>query len=86
MGKIAIMYDFDKTLTTKDQQEFAFIPKVKMSPKDFWDKSNELAKGKKMDKILAYMHTMLDEANYRKGPFIAARLSAMDKIWSTFRR
>ena len=25
---IAIMYDFDKTLCTKDMQEFGFIPKL----------------------------------------------------------
>ena len=26
--KVAIMYDFDKTLCTKDMQEYAFIPSV----------------------------------------------------------
>lgn len=65
LGKIAIMYDFDKTLTTKDQQEFTFIPMVQMEPEEFWEKSNELAKAKKMDSILAYMHIMLHEAKYR---------------------
>jgi len=59
---IAIMYDFDKTLTTKDQQEFTFIPNIGMTAKEFWDKSNNLAKDKKMDRVLAYMHCMLEEA------------------------
>ena len=52
---VAIMYDFDRTLTTKDQQEFTFIPEINMNASDFWKKSNELAKRKKMDSVLAYM-------------------------------
>jgi 2-hydroxy-3-keto-5-methylthiopentenyl-1-phosphate phosphatase len=60
------MYDFDKTLTTRDQQEFTFIPSVGMTSSEFWEKSNNLAKDKKMDRVLAYMHCMLDEAQYKK--------------------
>ncbi|MDR1753941.1 MAG: haloacid dehalogenase-like hydrolase [Eubacterium sp.] len=62
---VAIMYDFDKTLTTKDQQEFTFIPDIEMSSEEFWKKSNDLAKDKKMDSALAYMHCMLNEAKYK---------------------
>ncbi|MDL2226133.1 haloacid dehalogenase-like hydrolase [Deltaproteobacteria bacterium OttesenSCG-928-M10] len=59
---IALMYDFDKTLCTKDMQEYSFIPKINMAPKDFWSKTNSSAKEQKMDKILSYMHFMLKEA------------------------
>lgn len=59
---IAIMYDFDKTLTTKDMQEYTFIPKLGMSAEAFWQKSNTLAKGQGMDRILAYMKLMLEES------------------------
>jgi len=59
------MYDFDKTLTTKDQQEFTFIPDIDMESAEFWRKSNEMAKTCKMDRILAYMHCMLNEAKYK---------------------
>ena len=59
---VALIYDFDKTLSTKDMQEFAFIPSIKMKVKEFWDKSNNLAKNKMMDKNLAYMYTMLTES------------------------
>ncbi|MCL2408585.1 MAG: haloacid dehalogenase-like hydrolase [Oscillospiraceae bacterium] len=62
---IAIMYDFDKTLTTKDQQEFTFIPDIGMSAEQFWKQSNELAEDKKMDRVLAYMHQMLREARHK---------------------
>ena len=40
---MALIYDFDKTLCTKDMQEYSFIPKVKMDVKDFWRESNALA-------------------------------------------
>lgn len=56
---IALLYDFDKTLCTKDMQEYTFIPKVGMTAKQFWDKSNALCENKKMDAVLAYMYQML---------------------------
>lgn len=33
---VAIMYDFDKTLCTKDMQEYTFIPNVGLKPSEFW--------------------------------------------------
>ena len=56
------MYDFDKTLCTKDMQEYTFIPNVGMNASDFWAESGRLSKEKKMDGILAYMYLMLDKA------------------------
>lgn len=37
---VAIMYDFDKTLCTKDMQEYTFIPNVGLKPMDFWTECN----------------------------------------------
>lgn len=31
---IAIMYDFDKTLCTKDMQDYGFIPSLQMHPSE----------------------------------------------------
>ncbi len=59
---IAIMYDFDKTLCTKNMQEYSFIKSVGMSEEQFWSKSNSLAKGEQMDPVLAYMYEMIDAA------------------------
>ena len=64
---ITDLYDFDKTLSPKDMQEFGLIPKLNCSSKEFWDQSNGLAKQEGMDKILAYMWTILDRAG-RKIP------------------
>lgn len=59
---IAMMYDFDKTLTTKDMQEYTFIPKLGLSSEEFWKKANDQARGEGMDSILSYLKLMLDEA------------------------
>lgn len=72
---IAIMYDFDKTLCTKDMQEYTFIPDIGLSSKEFWSISNNLAREKKMDAILAYMHVMIEQAhaarkNIRREEFV----------------
>ncbi len=56
------MYDFDKTLSTKDMQEYTFIPKLGMSAEIFWKKADKLAGEQGMDRILAYMKLMLDES------------------------
>ena len=59
---IAIMYDFDKTLCTKNMQDYSFIPNLGMSSEDFWAASDKLAKSQKMDGILAYMRQMIVES------------------------
>ena len=48
----AIMYDFDKTLSPKDMQEYAFIPEVGLSPEDFWARCDNLTEAHGMDPIL----------------------------------
>ncbi|MEL3908150.1 MAG: HAD family hydrolase [Treponemataceae bacterium] len=74
--KIAILYDFDKTLCTKDMQEYTFIPKVQMTAREFWTEASKLASEKKMDRILAYMYLMLEKAKeqnigFRREDFVA---------------
>ncbi|MFA5448937.1 MAG: HAD family hydrolase [Clostridia bacterium] len=59
---IAIIYDFDKTLCTKDMQEYSFIPRLKMHPSEFWAEARELAEKNKMDSVLAYLYLMLKNA------------------------
>ena len=59
---VAFMYDFDKTLSPKDMQEYGFIPNIGMSGPEFWDLCNALAKRYGMDDILAYMLAMVQES------------------------
>ena len=60
---IAIMYDFDKTLCTKDMQEYTFIPNLKMSPIEFWNEANKLRNIDKMDQVLTYMYLMVKKTD-----------------------
>ena len=71
MGKpiIAFLYDFDKTLCTTDMQEYAFIPRLGMTPGEFWGLANGFGRDNHMDGILAYMFTMVREAKRRNLPF-----------------
>lgn len=59
---VAICYDFDKTLSPDDMQAQGYIQSVGYNVKDFWDKSNALARANDMDTNLAYMYTMMVEA------------------------
>lgn len=62
---VAIMYDFDKTLSPKDMQEYGFISGLGMNSEEFWEKSRLNMVSHNMDQILAYMLTILQEAEGR---------------------
>lgn len=59
---IAIMYDFDKTLCTRDMQEYGFIPSLNMTSQEFWGEVKALGETENMDPILAYLYHMLKKA------------------------
>ena len=65
---VAIMYDFDKTLCTRDMQEYTFIPSVGMEPRDFWAYTSKVADAEVMDSILTYMHCMVEAARQSGNP------------------
>ena len=71
---IAILYDFDKTLCTQDMQNYGFIPSLGLAPADFWRLANSFGWREKMDGILAYMYTMIQESRKRGVPFTRERL------------
>lgn len=65
---IAFLYDFDKTLCTTDMQDYAFIPSLGLKPSEFWPIANGFGRQSRMDGILAYMYTMIREAEKRGVP------------------
>ncbi len=67
---IAIMYDFDKTLSTRDMQDFALIPSLGMESAAFWKEANDFGSEQKMDSILAYMYTSVREAQRHGKPLM----------------
>lgn len=66
--KIALMYDFDRTLCTKEMQEFAFIPSIGMQSSQFWEEANELGARHHMDSVLAYMYLMIKKSAEKNIP------------------
>ena len=59
---VALIYDFDGTLSPGNMQEFGFIQAIGKSPEKFWRMSDDIAKGQDASNILAYMKLMFDEA------------------------
>ena len=59
---VAIMYDFDKTLSTTDMQNYSFIPGLGMSPEEFWESTSKFAEEENVERILSYMYMMVRTA------------------------
>ena len=59
---VALIYDFDGTLSPGNMQEFGFIQAIGKSPSEFWKMSDEIAIGQDASNILSYMKLMFDEA------------------------
>ncbi len=59
---VAIMYDFDNTLSTHDMQEYTFIPSLGQTPGEFWSHTDKLAHEYGMDHILAMLWAVAREA------------------------
>jgi 2-hydroxy-3-keto-5-methylthiopentenyl-1-phosphate phosphatase len=56
---IALMYDFDKTLSKSDMQDYGFIPALGMSPSEFWGETGKFQDATGVERILSYMYTMV---------------------------
>ena len=70
--KLALIYDFDKTLSPKDMQEFHYIKKLGYdNPSDFWAECGEFSKKHNCDSILSYMYLMaMKDSNLTKQELI----------------
>ncbi len=63
--KMAICYDFDKTLSPDDMQSFTLIPSFGIDKSDFWRESNALAKNNFMDNNLAWMYELIKYSQFK---------------------
>lgn len=59
---VALIYDFDGTLSPGNMQEFGFIQAVDSTPEEFWRMSDSIAIGQDASNVLAYMKLMFDSA------------------------
>ncbi len=62
MIKVALIYDFDGTLSPGNMQEYDFIPALGKSNSEFWEESNTLAISQDADMILAYLASIIQAA------------------------
>ncbi|MBQ1656102.1 MAG: haloacid dehalogenase-like hydrolase, partial [Bacteroidales bacterium] len=60
---VALIYDFDGTLSPGNMQEFGFIQAVGSTPDEFWKMSDNIAIGQDASNVLSYMKLMFDEAH-----------------------
>ena len=59
---VALIYDFDGTLSPGNMQEFGFIQATGKKKEEFWKQNKELSEGKDANGILTYMYQMYIEA------------------------
>ena len=60
---VALIYDFDGTLSPGNMQEFGFIQAVGKTAEEFWKMSDGIAVRDDASNVLAYMKLMFDEAH-----------------------
>jgi phosphoserine phosphatase len=57
---IALVYDFDGTLSPQPMQEYTVLPKLGVKPADFWAKVNREARETESDQMLVYMRHIIE--------------------------
>src|ERR1039457_5454967 len=83
-NKIALIYDFDGTLSPKNMQEYDFIPQLEKTPDQFWDETRALAKKQNGDVILAYMNLMIKQENQKEIPLKRSSFKKFGKTVELF--
>ena len=73
--RMAICYDFDRTLSPDDMQAQGYIQSVGYDVGEFWKEVNVLAEQNEMDQNLAYMLKMVREA---EGNIVFSRKTLAD--------
>ena len=74
---VALIYDFDGTLSAGNMQEYNFIPAIGKSNKEFWSEANDLAEQQDADQILTYkshgLYQPCDRGDGEESPSSALR-------------
>ena len=63
---LAIVYDFDGTLTPQPMQEYTVLPELGISGAEFWAEVNEEVRRTGGDPILTYMRLLVDKIEDNK--------------------
>ena len=65
-NRIAIVYDFDGTLSPQPMQEYTVLPKLGVEPRQFWAKVDEEAKATEAEPMLVYMRHLIELAETKE--------------------
>ena len=63
---IALVYDFDGTLSPQPMQEYTVLPKIGVEPRAFWEKVNREARETESDQMLVYMRHIIESLEQSK--------------------
>lgn len=82
---VALIYDFDGTLSPQNMQEYGFMQELGIkNPQEFWDKSTSLSKTTDTSGILCYMKTMIDESRAKGKSFTKEKFREYGKSVELF--
>ena len=63
---IALVYDFDGTLSPQPMQEYTVLPRLNIAPREFWKRVNDEALATESDMMLVYMRHILESLDRQK--------------------
>ena len=63
---IAIVYDFDGTLSPQPMQEYTVLPEIGISAKDFWKEVGKETKSSESEAMLVYMRLLIEKTEEKK--------------------
>jgi len=84
---IALVYDFDGTLSPQPMQEYTVLPKIGVEPRAFWDKVNREARETESDQMLVYMRHIIVRSSSRSSTLSARTsppwrgASSISRVW-----
>ena len=76
---IAIVYDFDGTLTPRPMQEYTVLPDIGVKPKEFWASVKEDVCKTHGDEMLAYMRLLIETIEKKERTLSKTDLRKMAK-------
>ncbi|HUP96649.1 MAG TPA: HAD family hydrolase [Usitatibacter sp.] len=90
---IALVYDFDGTLSPQPMQEYTVLPKIGVEPGEFWARVNRDARETESDMMLVYMRHIIEalelgRINVKREDFaaMAYRIKYFPGVPSWFKR